>query len=96
MKATYDLALVKGLIEDGSWILRESARDTVTELGFDDEDVRDCIVNHLEPSHFHKTMEAEKRPGLMQDVYYITYEGKRLYVKLQVDGVVVVVSFKEQ
>jgi hypothetical protein len=31
----------------------------------------------------------------MQDVYYITYQGQRLYVKLQVNVRAVVVSFKE-
>ena len=58
-------------------------------------DMYDCIVNHLSETHFHKTMESEKRPGRMQDVYYITYRAIRLYVKLQVCGDAVVISFKE-
>jgi len=40
-------------------------------------------------------MESEKKKGLMQDVYYITYQGVRLYVKLQVNVQAVVVSFKQ-
>ena len=94
-KPTYALGLIKGLMKDGSWVLTESARDTATALGFDDEDVCDCIVNHLEDTHFYKTMESEKRRGLFQDVYYITYGGFRLYVKLQINVHAVVVSFKE-
>jgi hypothetical protein len=81
-------------MKDGSWILRESALDAAMEMGFDDEDVFDCIVNYLEDTHFYKTMSAEKNPGLMQDVYHITYEGRRVYVKLQVNVQAVVVSFK--
>jgi motility quorum-sensing regulator / GCU-specific mRNA interferase toxin len=73
-----------------------AAMDAAVELGFDEEDMRDCIVNHLEEIHFYKTMESEKKPGLMQDVYRITYQGERLYVKLQVVINAVVVSFKEQ
>ncbi len=83
-------------MKDRSWILTESARDTATQLGFDEEDIYDCIVNYLEETHFYKTMEATKKIGLMQDVYYITYESQRLYVKLQVNVDAVVISFKEQ
>ena len=83
-------------MKDGSWHLTESARDTATELGFDEEDVYDCIVNHLEETHFYKTMDAKAKTGLMQDVYYITYESEHLYVKLQVSVEAVVVSFKGQ
>ena len=92
---TYQLSLIKGLIKDGSWFITSSALDTAGELGFDEEDVCDCIVNYLSETHFFKTMESEKRPGTMQDVYHITYQSKRLYVKLQVCGDAVVVSFKE-
>lgn len=95
-KATYSLSLVKGLMKDGSWHLTESARDTAVELGFDEADVYDCVVNCLEQTHFYKTMAANTRLGLMQDVYHITYQGERLYVKLQVWVEAVVVSFKEQ
>ena len=82
-------------MKDGSWILRESALDTAVEIGFDKDDVYDCVVNHVEETHFCKTMESEKKKGLMQDVYYITYQEQRLYVKLQVSVQAVVISFKE-
>ena len=83
-------------MKDGSWHLTESARDTAVELGFDEVDVYDCVVNCLEETHFYKTMAAATKLGLMQDVYYITYGGRRLYVKLQVYVEAVVVSFKER
>ena len=95
-KPSYGLGLIKGLMKDGSWNATVAALDTAMELGFDDEDIYDCIVNYLEETHFYKTMESEKKPGLMQDVYHITYQNERLYVKLQVVVNAVVVSFKEQ
>jgi hypothetical protein len=81
-------------MRDGSWILRESAVDGALEIGFDEEDVFDCVVNYLEETHFYKTMPAEKNPALMQDVYHITYQDQRVYVKLQVNVQAVVISFK--
>jgi hypothetical protein len=82
-------------MKDGSWRLSESALDTALEIGFDQEDVYDCVVNQIEKTHFYKTMESEKKKGLMQDVYHITYQEQRLYVKLQVNVQAVIVSFKE-
>ncbi len=94
-KPSYGLDLIKGLMKDGCWIATVAAQDAALELGFDEEDILDCIVNYLEETHFYKTMESEKKAGLMQDVYHITYQGQRLYVKLQVSGDAVVISFKE-
>jgi hypothetical protein len=82
-------------MREGDWFLSVAALDAAVELGFDEDDVLDCVVNYLEETHFYKTMGSEKKPGLMQDVYYITYQGQRLYVKLQVNVRAVVVSFKE-
>lgn len=82
-------------MKDGDWILTSLALDTAMELGFDEEDVYDCVVNELQETHFYKTMASEKKHNLMQDVYYITYQTKRMYVKLQVSVKAVVVSFKE-
>ena len=94
-KPTYPLELVKGLMKDGSWVLTLEAERGAVELGFDEQDVYDCIVNELAETHFYKTMESEKRAGLMQDVYYITYQQCRIYVKVQVNVDAVVISFKE-
>ena len=93
---TYPLSSIKGLMKDGSWQLTLSAQDTILELDFDDQDVYDCIVNHLEDTHFYKTMPSELKPDLMQDVYRITYSEKRIYLKLQVNVDAIVISFKEE
>ena len=93
---SYPLDQIKGFMKDGSWFLTVPAEDGAMELGFDQDDVYDCIVNYLSETHFYKTMESEKRPGLMQDVYHITYRSHRLYVKLQINVGAVVISFKSQ
>ncbi len=97
MKPSYSLNQLKELISSGKYQLTVSCLRTALLMGFLDEDITDCIVNFLEPSHFYKTMASEQRPGLMQDVYRITFEGKRVYLKLQINqgGLAVIVSFKE-
>lgn len=96
VRPTYSLALIKGLVSDGSWVLTVTAENDAMALGLDQDDIRDCICNHLNESHFYKTMPSEKNPNLMQDVYHITYDDHPLYVKLQVNVHAVVISFKER
>ncbi len=97
MEASYALLLVKELVKEGKYLVTFSALQSAALMGFLDEDITDCIVNFLEPTHFYKTMAAEQKPGMMQDVYKITFEGKRVYLKLQINqsGLAVIVSFKE-
>ena len=51
----------------------------------------------LNETHFYKYMPAEKVPGLWQDVYKVTYEGIRVYLKLQINFAnnAIIISFKE-
>jgi hypothetical protein len=96
--ATYPLVWVKQLFGQKHWLVTLTAQASALALGLDDEDIADCVMNCLTEAHFYKTMPAEKRSGLMQDVYRITYQGRRIYLKLQVskENWVVVVSFKEE
>jgi len=87
---------VKGLIRDRSYFVTDEALDGAGELGFDEGDIVDCVLNHLSETHFYKTMVSEKIANCMQDVYHITYEGVRVYLKLQVRVNAVVIQFKEQ
>ena len=66
-------------------------------MGFDEEDICDCIVDFLNETHFYKAMPSERFSGLWQDVYKINYLGSRIYLKLQIGhtGLSVVISFKE-
>ncbi len=96
-EATYPLDEIRQLCQQKHWTVTQSASDDALALGFDEEDIIDCIVNALAETHFYKTMPSEKRPELMQDVYRITYQGQRIYLKLQiVSGWANIVSFKEE
>lgn len=97
MAESYPLPEFKELVRSEKYLIRVSALQTAALMGFVGDDIIDCIMNHLSPTHFYKTMLAESVPGLMQDVYKITYESKRVYLKLQVNqaGAAVIVSFKE-
>ena len=94
--AFYRLSEIQALVFQGSYHVTATARQGALEIGFDAEDVRDCVLA-LSDSHFYKYMFAEKVPGLYQDVYKIRYESVRVYLKLQInfDRNAVVISFKE-
>ena len=55
----------------------------------------ECRQETLHESHFYKTMPAEKRAGLWQDVYRLSFCGVRVYLKVQMNaaGQAVIVSF---
>lgn len=98
MNPSYDLKEWQDIARRGRHHRRitETALDDAMTLSYDEEDILDCCFQ-LDGSHFYKTMEAKKAPGLWQDVYEIEYQGMRLYVKIQINtlGKAVVVSFKE-
>jgi hypothetical protein len=94
-EATYSLEEIKRLIVNGEYRITGTSLDGAFALGFDDQDICECIGDYLDGTHFYKTMPSEKRPSLMQDVYRITYEKQPIYLKLQiVDERAVVISFK--
>jgi len=95
--ASYSLVAIKQLVSGGRYLITVTALETAALMGFDDESIVECIVGHLAESHFYKTMPATSVPGLMQDVYKISFEGQRVYLKLQINRSqnAVVVSFKE-
>jgi hypothetical protein len=96
-EATYPLDWVKQLFGQNRWMVTFTAQNSALNLGLDADNIFDCIMNHLAETHFYKTMPAEENPELMQDVYRITYQDRRIYLKLQVVGDWAnVISFKEE
>ena len=93
----YDLAEIKQLLLVGQYRITNSAKVSALSLGFEDEDIIECILNFLDGSHFYKSMPSALVPGLWQDVYRLTYSDHRLYLKLQIGltNQAVVISFKE-
>jgi motility quorum-sensing regulator / GCU-specific mRNA interferase toxin len=99
-KPTYDLVLIKQLVDAGSYHITGVAFHGAGELGLDESDVEAC-VRSLDSTCFYKTMPAKSKPDLWQDVYRPTFEGYELYVKLQLvgehpDQMCVVISFKRR
>ena len=95
MSHYYSLSEIRSLIAQGKYYLTTTARLDALNMGFDNEDVCNCI-QELRETHFYKSMPADKVPGLWQDVYKITFEDARIYLKLQINRsrTAVVISFK--
>ena len=96
MEPTYELCEIQEAIKQDKFYITETASQTAALIGFLEDEIVECVVKHLDESHFYKTMPAEKVPGIMQDVYRIAYQDERLYIKLQINkgGNAVVISFK--
>jgi len=99
-RPTYDLELVQQLVGQGplSRLITSAARRGARECGFTATGIIVDAVLALSPANFYKTMEAERCPGLWQDVYHSAFHGVELYIKLQIstEGIGVVVQFKER
>ena len=95
----YDLDEIKELLknEDTRIVTRRDRREAV-RLGYPDDDAMVDRVLLLQASEFYKTMEAETKPGLWQDVYRSDDVTVTLYIKLQIsfNGQGVIISFKEK
>lgn len=96
MGATYELDEIRELIRQDKFYVIESALETAASAGFLQDDITECVVDHMTEAHFYKTMCAAKVVGLMQDVYRLKYQGQDLYVKVQINngGNAVIISFK--
>lgn len=98
-KPTYDLQHLQQLVGQGelSRAITEVARAGSTSLGLEVPDIITAVLE-LRASDFYKTMEAERCPGLRQDVYHLRFRNIDLYIKLQLspDRRAVVVQFKRR
>lgn len=100
MEATYPLAMVHALLRTRQVRITGTAAAGARALGLDAIDLMG-LVAALTPGDLHKTMPSERVPGLWQDVYRPTWEGLRLYVKLQIaqrrtGALLVIVSCKRR
>jgi hypothetical protein len=96
---TYDLQQVQWLVGQGNLtcFVSEAALLGGGALSIDYDGIV-AIVLSLAEEDFYKTMEAERCPGLWQDVYHRRVVEVELYIKLQIDhlGRAVVIQFKER
>lgn len=98
-KPTYELSTIQELLDNPrTQIITDLAYCAAVSLGYAGKEEIVEVVKRITFNDFYKTMEAEKRPGLWQDVYRINDRGILLYVKLQLsaDGKGVVIQFKRK
>lgn len=83
------------MVRRGDYQVTRAGFEGASRLRLDVLDIEACVLA-LDETDFYKTMPANQLAGFMQDVYKPTYEGHRLYVKLQLGnfGKAVVISFK--
>ena len=76
--------------------LTRTARQHLVSLNLDLSDVH-CVIQHLKPEHFYKSMTTYHDHRLWQDVYHYPYQGKMLYIKIMAhEDSYLIVSFKER
>jgi len=92
---TYALTTIHTLIRSGHYRVTLSAKQGAQAMGMDTSDMEACVLG-LTATDFYKTMPAEKVLGLFQDVYRPRFQGWDVYLKLQITGDAVVISFKER
>lgn len=95
----YDLCEIQRLLTDPrTGIVTGTAYYNAVGLGYAGKEEIIAVVKKIVSTDFYKSMEAEKRPGLWQDVYRVSDREILLYVKLQLtaDGKGVVIQFKEK
>jgi motility quorum-sensing regulator/GCU-specific mRNA interferase toxin len=92
---TYALNTIQSLIRSGRYRVTLSAKQGAQEMGMDTADMETCVLG-LTARDFYKTMPAEKVQGLFQDVYRPRFQGWDVYLKLQITGDAVVISFKQR
>ena len=93
---TYDLDEIKREALEGNLYITNTATIDASYFDMCNDDIVE-IVTLLSYSDFYKSMKSDKNPLLWQDVYhYKVDEDFILYIKLQMRGKAVVVSFKEK
>lgn len=71
-----------------------SALEGAAELGLNSDDMIE-VVKDLEVGDLYKSMTAHHDNTIWQDVYHYPAEVADIYVKIQIVGQVVIISFKE-
>lgn len=92
--AHYCLADVQALVKKGFVRATGTALKDAAELGFNFTDMK-TVVENLEVNDLHKSMTSYGDNRVWQDVYRYPAEYEDIYLKIQVVGDVVIISFKE-
>lgn len=94
-KAHYPLARIQDAIKNTSTrIITVSAIQGAFAIGMDEQDIVDTVCA-LKSKDLYKSMTVKADYTIWQDVYKTNNKGFEVYIKLQLAGKAVVVSFKE-
>lgn len=93
--AHYSLTDIKALVKEGQVYATRAALAGAAELGYSFGDMIH-VVENLETTDLYKSMTSHENEELWQDVYHYSAVGAEIYLKLQIVGKAVVISFKER
>jgi len=93
--AHYSLESMRRLISNKQYVVTLSARQSYTALGLNDDEML-AVIEKLTPRHLYKSMTSHANHKLWHDVYHSKFEEVELYIKLQVNDNVIIISFKEK
>ena len=86
-KPTYDIHDTKRQVAAGDFStigkVRKFIRDRYPDMSVT-EIIKD-VFSAIQPEDFYKTLELEKFPGCMGDVYFADYDDRNWYVKFMVE-----------
>lgn len=84
---TYDLEEAKRLVAKKRFSVGRKASTFIINR-YDDapEDLVKMIFELVKSSGFKKTMELERRPGVMADVYHVEFDDMTWYLKFFIDA----------
>ena len=91
----YSLESIKTLIKKGDSKITSSAILDAGLHDMTDVDIKNAIYL-LSSSDFYKSMPSHRNESIWQDVYHKEYGGIVWYIKLQIVGIAIVISFKEK
>lgn len=92
--AHYNLDSIKELLKNNHYYITGSAKTSYTNLGFTDDDVIEIIMS-LSSNNLYKSMTSYHSNQIWQDVYHISVDKLKLYIKLQINEKAIIISFKE-
>ncbi len=91
---SYSLESIKTLIREGNSHITGTALFDASLYDLTDVHIKDVVLL-LSPGDFYKSMQSEKNELIWQDVYHKVYCGITWYIKVQIRGRAIVISFKE-
>ena len=82
----YDLTKVQALVREAKFLTTMRVRSYLLNHGYDPNETVKDVVCAIQPHHFHKSSELDKRPGVFADIYrHVECYETEWYVKIFLD-----------